>query len=183
MNRSIVASCSMRAFGKRWARSWGWRGWRVPGWRGGGGGHGKSGIMLYHCLGIWSSLNNVFVAFPPSFNFLPVGNLVTVHFTHRFPVDERLRSLWSLCHGLKHELEFFPNPVDPIQEISYRSLKNTALQHGENTIGQVGVTVDVSNLVTYLNRLPILEWYAVWCSSKNGYQKDVLGRDWTALRT
>ena len=31
----------------------------------------------------------------------------------------------------------------------------------------------VSNSITYLDRTPIFEWYVVWCSSKNGYQKDV----------
>ena len=29
------------------------------------------------------------------------------------------------------------------------------------------------NLVAYLNRTPILEWFVVWCGSKNKYQKDM----------
>ena len=34
--------------------------------------------------------------------------------------------------------------------------------------------VDVPNLVTYLNRTPIIEWYVVRCGSKNGYQKGII---------
>ena len=30
------------------------------------------------------------------------------------------------------------------------------------------------NLVTYLNRTPIIEWYVVRCGSKNGYQKGII---------
>ena len=30
------------------------------------------------------------------------------------------------------------------------------------------------NSVTYLNRTPILEWWAVRCGSKNGHKKDIM---------
>jgi hypothetical protein len=33
--------------------------------------------------------------------------------------------------------------------------------------------VDIPNVVTYLNRILIFEWYVVWCDSKNGYQNDM----------
>ena len=33
--------------------------------------------------------------------------------------------------------------------------------------------VDVPNLVTYPNWIPIFEWYVVWCGFKNGHQKDI----------
>jgi hypothetical protein len=31
--------------------------------------------------------------------------------------------------------------------------------------------VDTINLVTYLIQTHVIEWYVVWCGSKNGYQK------------
>lgn len=33
--------------------------------------------------------------------------------------------------------------------------------------------VDVPNSITHLTRTPVLKWYVVWCSYKNGHQKDV----------
>ena len=33
--------------------------------------------------------------------------------------------------------------------------------------------VDNPYLVTFLIMTPILEWYVIWCGSKNGYQKDM----------
>ena len=38
---------------------------------------------------------------------------------------------------------------------------------------------DVPNLVTYLNRTSIFEWYVIRYGSKNGHQKDVSKREWT----
>ena len=57
---SVVTSCSISAIGNSGARSSGPTGSRVPGCSGGGGGSGRSGTMLYHCVGIWvSSSRNV----------------------------------------------------------------------------------------------------------------------------
>ena len=38
-------------------------------------------------------------------------------------------------------------------------------------------TVDVPNLVTYLNQTPIFEWYVVRCISINRYENDMCVKD------
>src|SRR3954468_20212069 len=53
--RSVVISCRMRSIGNSGARSSGPTGCRVPGCSGGGGGLGRSGTTLYHCVGSWGS--------------------------------------------------------------------------------------------------------------------------------
>ena len=35
------------------------------------------------------------------------------------------------------------------------------------------IKVDVPNVISYLNLTHIFERHVVWCSPKNGYQKDV----------
>src|SRR5215469_15372700 len=51
----------MSSIGNSGARSSGPTGWSVPGCSGGGGGAGKSGITLYHCVGISDSSRMIFV--------------------------------------------------------------------------------------------------------------------------
>ena len=34
------------------------------------------------------------------------------------------------------------------------------------------------NSITYLNWTPIIEWYVVWCGSKNKYQKAIFNKRW-----
>src|ERR1700722_9548957 len=55
MWRSPETSCAISAFGNNGARSSGPTGCRVPGCSGGGGGDGRSAMMLYHCRGISDS--------------------------------------------------------------------------------------------------------------------------------
>src|SRR6185437_13263868 len=52
---SPVTSWRISSIGNSGARSSGPTGWPVPGCSGGGGGAGRSGMMLYQALGIWDS--------------------------------------------------------------------------------------------------------------------------------
>jgi hypothetical protein len=42
--------------------------------------------------------------------------------------------------------------------------------------------VDVPNLVTFINRQRVLEWYIVRCGSNNDYQKDICLKDIKLVR-
>ena len=54
----------------------------------------------------------------------------------------------------------------------------------DSTNSTMFTKVSGSNLVTYLNQIPVFEWCAVRCRSKNGHQKDMcLERDWTMCST
>ena len=44
-------------------------------------------------------------------------------------------------------------------------------RHDTRRLG-ANVEVNVLNLVAYLNRTPIFEWYVVWCGSNNKFKKD-----------
>src|SRR4249920_300844 len=55
----------MRAIGNSGARSSGPTGWWVPGCSGGGGGDGRSGMTLYHCVGSSDSSSRILVGVWP----------------------------------------------------------------------------------------------------------------------
>lgn len=41
--------------------------------------------------------------------------------------------------------------------------------------------VDNPNSMRFLIRIPMFEWFVVWCGSKNGYKKDMcIKREWIA---
>ena len=63
MYRSDETSCRIRSIGKSGARSSGPTGSCVPGCSGGGGGAGRSGTMLYHCVGISDSSRTILCCF------------------------------------------------------------------------------------------------------------------------
>src|SRR5689334_3560986 len=62
--RSVVTSCSISAIGNSGARSSGPTGCSVPGCSTGGGGAGRSGITLYHWVGISDSARVILVGSP-----------------------------------------------------------------------------------------------------------------------
>jgi hypothetical protein len=61
MYRSPLTSCRISACGNSGARSSGPTGCPVPGCSGGGGGAGRSGITLYHWVGMSDSSSRYFV--------------------------------------------------------------------------------------------------------------------------
>src|SRR3954468_19829524 len=69
--RSPVTSWAMRSIGNSGARSSGPTGCRVPGCSGGGGGLGRSGTTLYHCVGNCDSSSRILVCAVPAMAFPP----------------------------------------------------------------------------------------------------------------
>src|SRR6266516_7237790 len=61
MRESVATSWRISSIGNSGARSSGPTGWPVPGCSGGGGGAGRSGIMLYHWRGISDSSSVILV--------------------------------------------------------------------------------------------------------------------------
>src|SRR3954468_8115081 len=69
--RSPVTSWRIRSIGNSGARSSGPTGCRVPGCSGGGGGLGRSGTTLYHCVGSCDSSSRILVCAVPAMTFPP----------------------------------------------------------------------------------------------------------------
>src|SRR5690349_11516576 len=69
--RSPVTSWRMMSIGNSGARSSGPTGCRVPGCSGGGGGLGRSGTTLYHCVGSCDSSSRILCCAVPAMAFPP----------------------------------------------------------------------------------------------------------------
>src|SRR3954451_20124816 len=75
--RSPVTSWAISSSGNSGARSAGPTGCSVPGCSGGGGGLGRSGTTLYHCVGSWDSSSRILCCTPATGSSLmrPEGSL------------------------------------------------------------------------------------------------------------
>src|SRR3954464_10199673 len=69
--RSPVTSWRIRSIGNSGARSSGPTGCSVPGCSGGGGGLGRSGTTLYHCVGSCDSSSRILCCAVPAMAFPP----------------------------------------------------------------------------------------------------------------
>ena len=53
-------------------------------------------------------------------------------------------------------------------------LVTTSLNTKPHKVPTLSTKVDSLYLATLLIKTPIIEWYVVWCGSKNGYRKTML---------
>jgi hypothetical protein len=56
-------------------------------------------------------------------------------------------------------------------------LVTTGLNTRPHKVPTLSTKVEGPYLATLLIRTPIIEWYVVWCGSKNGYRKTMLWKE------
>ena len=125
MYRSVETSCRIRSIGNSGARSSGPTGWWVPGCSGGGGGAGRSGMMLYQLVGISRLVEQVLV--------LPDG-----HGCAAFAVEAR-----PDCEATRARLLHSGEAEEPVN-LADRALRDTVRRRSDDS-ARSGLTTSARN--------------------------------------